>query len=61
MMQLWPSGIDRKKTAMGAESSFSLTRQAQTNRYDRRIFCSKLFADSESRLDFTWRSSTVRV
>jgi hypothetical protein len=25
------------KTASGPESSFSLTRQAQTNRYDRRI------------------------
>jgi hypothetical protein len=32
-----PATIDRKKTAMGAESSFSLTRQAQTNHYDRRI------------------------
>jgi hypothetical protein len=32
-----PARIDRKKTAMGAESSFSLTRQAQTNHYDRRI------------------------
>jgi hypothetical protein len=31
-----PARIDRKKTAMGHESSFSLTRQAQTNRYDRR-------------------------
>ena len=26
-----------KETASGPESSFSLTRQAQTNRYDRRI------------------------
>jgi hypothetical protein len=32
-----PARIDRKKTAMGAESSFSLTRQAQTNHYDRRM------------------------
>jgi hypothetical protein len=32
-----PPRIDHPKTAMGAESSFSLTRQAQTNRYDRRI------------------------
>jgi hypothetical protein len=30
------SGIDHPKTASGPESSFSLTRQAQTNRYDRR-------------------------
>jgi hypothetical protein len=32
-----PARIDSQKTAMGAESSFSLTRQAQTNHYDRRI------------------------
>jgi hypothetical protein len=32
-----PARIDTPKTAMGPESSFSLTRQAQTNRYDRRI------------------------
>jgi hypothetical protein len=32
-----PARIDSQKTAMGHESSFSLTRQAQTNRYDRRI------------------------
>jgi hypothetical protein len=33
-----PARIDHPKTASGPESSFSLTRQAQTNRYDRRIF-----------------------
>jgi hypothetical protein len=32
-----PARIDHPKTASGPESSFSLTRQAQTNRYDRRI------------------------
>jgi hypothetical protein len=32
-----PTRIDTPKTASGPESSFSLTRQAQTNRYDRRI------------------------
>jgi hypothetical protein len=32
-----PARIDFPKTASGPESSFSLTRQAQTNRYDRRI------------------------
>jgi hypothetical protein len=32
-----PARIDTPKTASGPESSFSLTRQAQTNRYDRRI------------------------
>jgi hypothetical protein len=31
-----PARIDHPKTASGPESSFSLTRQAQTNRYDRR-------------------------
>jgi hypothetical protein len=32
-----PARIDHPKTASGPESSFSLTRQAQTNHYDRRI------------------------
>jgi hypothetical protein len=32
-----PAKIDHPKTASGHKSSFSLTRQAQTNRYDRRI------------------------
>jgi hypothetical protein len=40
-MVINPARIDRKKTAMGAESSFSLTRQAQTHHYDRRIVLSQ--------------------
>jgi hypothetical protein len=37
-MVINPARIDFPKTASGHKSSFSLTRQAQTNRYDRRIF-----------------------
>jgi hypothetical protein len=33
------------KTASGPESSFSLTRQAQTNHYDRRIWLADRFSD----------------
>jgi hypothetical protein len=36
-MVINPARIDHPKTASGHKSSFSLTRQAQTNRYDRRI------------------------
>jgi hypothetical protein len=35
------------KTASGPESSFSLTRQAQTNRYDRRIRPAHTLAKNE--------------
>eukprot|EP01047_Picozoa_sp_COSAG01_P069639 COSAG01_NODE_10357_length_2185_cov_19.300575_2_plen_84_part_00 len=35
-MVINPTRIDHPKTASGHESSFSLTRQAQTNHYDRR-------------------------
>jgi hypothetical protein len=37
-MVINPARIDHPKTASGHESSFSLTRQAQTNHYDRRMF-----------------------
>jgi hypothetical protein len=54
--------IDFTKTASGPESSFSLTRQAQTNRYDRRIITtgalsgvrSAIFIDSERLARTPW-------